>query len=249
MKASRWSKTRWALIIWSGLVLAWIVVDVGRILAKSCSDGDIIDEAFEGKADCASIYVNGKSSVAIDHALQRLVIGLIGAGVIGLVWLVTRDRKRVCPHCGENVEKGLTACKSCGYDFVQAASAAHGSTPTPTASAAPAGWYDDSTRPGHKRWWDGSAWGMTDDEYPAAATESGRADDATFSLPAGSTVEPEREPAAVVAVAVPSLPAATTADPPPAPEPEPASPPTRFCENCGAERRPGGNFCTSCGHA
>ena len=32
---------------------------------------------------------------------------------------------------------------------------------------------------------------------------------------------------------------------------EPASEPptTRYCENCGAERRPGGKFCTSCGQA
>jgi Domain of unknown function (DUF4282)/Protein of unknown function (DUF2510) len=30
----------------------------------------------------------------------------------------------------------------------------------------PAGWYDDSERPGHKRWWDGTAWGMRDEEHP-----------------------------------------------------------------------------------
>ena len=29
----------------------------------------------------------------------------------------------------------------------------------------PEGWYDDSERPGHKRWWDGTAWGMRDDEH------------------------------------------------------------------------------------
>jgi hypothetical protein len=42
----------------------------------------------------------------------------------------------------------------------------------PTAATAPgvgssspaAGWYDDPDRPGHKRWWDGSAWGARDDE-------------------------------------------------------------------------------------
>jgi hypothetical protein len=32
-------------------------------------------------------------------------------------------------------------------------------------------------------------------------------------------------------------------------EPEPAATSTRYCENCGAERRPEGRFCTSCGQA
>lgn len=39
-------------------------------------------------------------------------------------------------------------------------------------------------------------------------------------------------------------PAATASSPP---ESEPA--PTRYCENCGAERSPDSRFCTSCGHA
>jgi uncharacterized protein DUF4282 len=38
----------------------------------------------------------------------------------------------------------------------------------PAAAATPEGWYDDSERPGHKRWWDGTAWGMRDDEHPSA---------------------------------------------------------------------------------
>ena len=48
--------------------------------------------------------------------------------------------------------------------------AAPGASPAAAASAAPAatttpeGWYDDSERPGHKRWWDGTKWGRRDDE-------------------------------------------------------------------------------------
>jgi len=38
---------------------------------------------------------------------------------------------------------------------------------TDQPAAAPEGWYDDSERPGHKRWWDGTAWGMRDDEHPS----------------------------------------------------------------------------------
>lgn len=36
------------------------------------------------------------------------------------------------------------------------------------AQPPPEGWYDDSERPGHKRWWDGTAWGRRDDEPPPA---------------------------------------------------------------------------------
>lgn len=38
----------------------------------------------------------------------------------------------------------------------------------PEAALPPAGWYDDSERPGHKRWWDGTTWGTRDDEHSSA---------------------------------------------------------------------------------
>ena len=44
---------------------------------------------------------------------------------------------------------------------IEAPAAAVAETPLP-----PEGWYDDSERPGHKRWWDGTAWGRSDDEPP-----------------------------------------------------------------------------------
>lgn len=154
---------------------------------------------------------------------------------------------------------------------VTPAGAAAIAAPAPVAVMPPKDWYDDAQRPGHKRWWDGAAWGMKDDEYPSVASESPGADAEIAVAPAeiaatsAGIAVASAEPSAEIAVA----PAATL--PEPAPEtavvatavepsaevapaavsssaPEPASAP-RFCENCGAERRPGGRFCTSCGQA
>lgn len=72
----------------------------------------------------------------------------------------------------------------------------------------------------------------------------------------GGPVQPMPRPApptvdaAVVAPAEIAITSEQEAEAPPAavspPEPEA---PARFCENCGAERRPEARFCTSCGHA
>ena len=51
---------------------------------------------------------------------------------------------------------------------IEATEQAAVAAPTEQAeAAAPEGWYDDPERPGHKRWWDGTAWGMRDDEHPS----------------------------------------------------------------------------------
>jgi hypothetical protein len=57
------------------------------------------------------------------------------------------------------------------------------------------------------------------------------------------------EPTVAAAAIDPGPPAETPAETPPAPEQDPPEPAVRYCENCGAERRPGGRFCTNCGQA
>lgn len=49
-----------------------------------------------------------------------VVIWFFGFVVLGLVWLVSRPRYRECPQCGSDVKKGLTVCRSCGFDLAQA---------------------------------------------------------------------------------------------------------------------------------
>lgn len=68
---------------------------------------------------------------------------------------------------------------------------------------------------------------------------------------AGPSPEIEPDPVATATAVAPIPDAAVAADTSSAPESEHehAPPPARYCENCGAERRPGARFCTSCGHA
>lgn len=65
--------------------------------------------------------------------------------------------------------------------------------------------------------------------------------------PANSQPASEQEPAVAATAVEPSSEAVSSPPPEPTSEPSPAEP--RFCENCGAERSPGGRFCTSCGRA
>jgi hypothetical protein len=71
-------------------------------------------------------------------------------------------------------------------------------------------------------------------EQEPAVTATAVEQDSEVAPATSSSPAPESEPDAA-----PAAPSASA--------PEPAS--KRFCENCGAERSPGGTFCTSCGQA
>jgi len=77
-----------------------------------------------------SLLPEGKKDVALDQfscpSLQRnsypipcirVVLWFFGFIVLSLIWFMTRRKGRTCPHCGEDVKKGRTTCKNCGYDF------------------------------------------------------------------------------------------------------------------------------------
>ena len=79
-----------------------------------------------GSLDCVE-YAPGSAARGACE-LQRDIrsgIGLFAVGVVwiggtlvlGVMWLVKRPPKRVCPRCANDVRKGLTACPSCGYEF------------------------------------------------------------------------------------------------------------------------------------
>lgn len=82
-----------------------------------------------------------------------------------------------------------------------------------------------------------------------AATPMPPPDDAPVAALGQSPPVAPQEPAVVGSAIEPKVEATTEPETSSPSEPDAVPPPTRYCENCGAERRPGARFCTSCGQA
>jgi hypothetical protein len=94
----------WVLNIWNVIFLIWLIVGISDRASKNCPPNDHL---------CISASDAG---TGIGVALI-IILWLIGFLVLSIVWFMTRRAGRVCPHCGEDVKKGRTTCKKCGYDF------------------------------------------------------------------------------------------------------------------------------------
>ncbi len=106
MNPFRWRKMSWLIIIFTAAMLAWLVSAVGS--QPACPPTVANCEAYQAGADIGS----GIAASII------FVVWLIGFFVLAVLWFMTRGRHRVCPVCGNDVKKGRSACRKCGYDFV-----------------------------------------------------------------------------------------------------------------------------------
>jgi hypothetical protein len=102
-----WRKLTWFILVVQGLFIYWISAGTASI-SDSCTGltGDDLSICEAGTAIGAGLGIG-------------LIIFLWAAAdiILGIVWLITNRKSRSCPTCGKDVKKGLTACKSCGYDF------------------------------------------------------------------------------------------------------------------------------------
>jgi hypothetical protein len=96
----------WALWGWTILCAIWIGTGIGSVSHVHCS-GDLSASTCKAATDVgAGIGV-----------FLIFIIWLIVFLILSLIWFMTRSKGRSCPRCGNDVKKGLTVCKSCGYDF------------------------------------------------------------------------------------------------------------------------------------
>ncbi len=106
----------WGIVLWCALNLVWAIAGGASATHKTA-------------AECAHATV--LSVKACEEAHQAgtgigialiLLNGFLGFVFFSLIWLMTRPKKRECPVRGEDVRRGVTVCRSCGYDFAPAAS-------------------------------------------------------------------------------------------------------------------------------
>lgn len=120
MPRPHWRKMTWVLIIWTVLIVVWMV-------------------AGAAGNDCASETTNlNESACAAGTGIGVAIVGLIGFFgfvFLSIIWFMTRPKGRDCPVCGETVKRGQTRCDNCGHDFASAAQPVR----SPSSSDAPSG--------------------------------------------------------------------------------------------------------------
>jgi hypothetical protein len=102
----RWRPATWALIVWSAGITIWLVAGLST---RGCQDDD-------GAISQTVCEIGTGVGVGV-----ILVVGFMGFVVLSLIWLMSRRRRRMCPVCGNDVERGVTVCPACGHDFALAA--------------------------------------------------------------------------------------------------------------------------------
>ena len=113
MNPLRWRKMTWVLNIWNLVFLIWIIGGIASRPSTNCAtDPDVLSGVISKHACEAASDTGTGIGVAL-----IIFLWFLGFVVLSLVWFMSRRKGRVCPHCGEDVKKGRTACKKCGYDF------------------------------------------------------------------------------------------------------------------------------------
>lgn len=110
MNPLRWRKMTWTILVFSGLMLAWAIAGTTT---------EVCGEYAPGSADREACELGEDIGTGIGVALI-FGLWLVGFLVLSIVWFMSRPRQRQCPRCGEDVKKGVTACRKCGYDFAAA---------------------------------------------------------------------------------------------------------------------------------
>lgn len=99
-------KMTWTIWGWTILCAIWIGTGIASVSHVKCS-GDL-------SASTCHAATNVGAGIGV---FLIFMIWLIVFLLLSVIWFMSRSRGRTCPRCGENVRKGQTRCRKCGYDY------------------------------------------------------------------------------------------------------------------------------------
>jgi ribosomal protein L40E len=102
-----WRKMTWTIWGWTILCAIWLATGIASVANSKASCSGL------SQSECSAARDVG-AGIGVTFII---IIWLIVFLVLSIVWFMTRPKGRVCPQCGENVPKGQTLCRKCGYDF------------------------------------------------------------------------------------------------------------------------------------
>jgi hypothetical protein len=103
----------WVLFIWTVIFAVWMI---GGVASANNAENCARDSGGLSVQTCTDAS-NVGTGIGVALIFMLWFLGFL---VLSLVWLMSRPRHRQCPQCGEDVKKGRTVCKHCGYDYVAA---------------------------------------------------------------------------------------------------------------------------------
>lgn len=122
-----WRIFSWVIVAFNLLMLVWIIAGAATASsAAGCGHAQAIAGIETAKQAASSCHAAADVGTAIGVA-ALIAVWVAGDIILGVLWLVTRPRGRLCPACGTTAKRGVTSCRSCGHNFAfspQATSAA-----------------------------------------------------------------------------------------------------------------------------
>lgn len=109
MNPLRWRKMTWAIVAFTVLMGAWIIAGIA-VNNDNCDD-EVVGSAARSACEAGTDIGTGIGVTAL------FCVWLIGFTILGVIWIVTRPARRVCPSCGHEARKGERVCRNCGFDF------------------------------------------------------------------------------------------------------------------------------------
>jgi hypothetical protein len=103
----KWRPFTWVILVVNVIFLIWVIAGAAST-ANSCA-GKVGQELQLCKDATAVGTSIGVGIIVFFWAFVDIILGIL--------WLVTRPRQRLCPVCGNDVKRGLTRCPTCGHDF------------------------------------------------------------------------------------------------------------------------------------